>query len=154
MTEFDYVQREVNKLFENKEYEFPLNIAMASAWILGNYKANNLKLLNVSKKSTLSDYFILASAENLTQAYAMADRIQRELKRLGFPSISIEGMKGSDWILLDHGDILIHIFLDTSREVYDLDGLWKDCTTEKIPEYFYTSTPSEIINKNEEEDYF
>ena len=137
-----YVTQEVKKIYDDKSLEFPKNMALASAWILGNKKGINLKILDVKGKSSLSDYFVLASAQNIIQARAMAEEILGQLRKHGAKSISIEGLESqADWILLDLGDILVHIFLDTSREVYDLDSLWSEADQVEIPQSYYFSTP-------------
>jgi len=153
----EFVSQEVNKIINDKDLEFPKNIAMAAAWILGNKKGINLKVLDVKGKSSLSDYFILASAQNPVQAQAMADEILTQLKSHGTKSISNEGMHGeSDWILLDLGDILVHIFLEISRGIYDLDSLWAESTQVEIPQSYYFSAPEneEQIAEEPDKSYF
>ena len=79
----DYITNEISKIIDSKEFEAPLDLAMSSAWLLGNYKGINLKILDMTKTSSLSDYFVLASASNTTQAKAMADEISYQLKNGG-----------------------------------------------------------------------
>ncbi|OUR97445.1 ribosome silencing factor [Halobacteriovorax marinus] len=117
---------------------------MATAWILGNFKGINLKILDVSKTSSLTDFFVLASATNPTMAQSMADVIVKQLKDHGYEMISREGsQKGDDWILLDFGDIIVHVFLDISRNVYDLDNLWENAVEVEIPNSYYFSSEDE-----------
>ena len=78
-----YIQKHVDQIMEEKSEQFPLNMAMASAWILGNLKGINLKVLDVTESSPLVDYFVLASATNTTQAQSMADEVVRQMKRMG-----------------------------------------------------------------------
>ena len=152
-----YTTKEVAKIINNKHFEYPLNQAMASAWILGNQKGINLKVINVHEMSSLADYFVLASANNSTQARAMSENIERQMKKNGFLCQSMEGHSEANWILLDYGDIMIHIFLETTREVYDLDGLWKDALSVDIPqEYYFTGQEGDesgVIDV-EEKNYF
>jgi len=136
----EFVDKEIEKIVKDSNLSFPQNIAMASAWILGNLKGINLKVLDVSHTSSLSDYYILASASNSTQASAMADEIIRSLKRHDVNFLSKEGQSGSDWILLDAGDVIIHIFLEAAREVYGLENLWTDAKTIPIPQSYYFSS--------------
>ena len=113
------------------------------------------RVLDVSKTSSLADFFVLASATNTTQAKAAADEIVVQMKRLGHAPRSKEGMEGSDWILLDVGDILIHIFLDTAREVYALDNLWKEAVPVHIPQhYYFSSEEAEAATEDTERSYF
>lgn len=136
----DYISQEVEKIFSDERYKFPLNMAMSTAWILGNYKGINLKILDMQENSSLSDYFILASATNLVQASSMAEEVLFQMKKKGFRALSSEGLKGSDWVLLDLGDIIVHIFVGPAREVYDLDGLWKSSDNIAIPQEYYFSS--------------
>src|SRR5210317_905241 len=119
-----YNNNEIDKIIDSEQFEFPLNIAMASAWVMGNLKGTNLKIYDVSNRTSLADYFILGSMSNAVQAKAAAEEISLQLKRLGYPSKSIEGKDGADWILLDHGDVIVHIFVDISRDNYAVDELW------------------------------
>ncbi len=137
----EYINREVEKIISNKDYKFPQNLAMTSAWILANFKGINLKVLDVHEQSTLADYFVIGSATNITQAKAMADEILRQFKKHGYKSISKEGLNDTDWILLDLGDVIVHIFLETSRFVYNLDELWAEAKSIEIPQSYYFSSP-------------
>lgn len=140
----EFVTVEVDKIVKDETYEYPLNMAMAAAWILGNLKGINLKVFNVSKSSSLSDFYVLASASNSTQARSMADAIQKNLTRNGMNFISKEGVSESDWILLDGGDIIVHIFQESARDVYELESVWKDATSVKIPnDYYFSSDDAE-----------
>jgi ribosome-associated protein len=151
----EFITKEIDKIFNQKKYPFPLNIAMITAWIEGHLKGINLKIINTSASTSLTDYFVICSAKNSVNARAMASEISFQLKRLGYPPISIEGMKDSDWILLDHGDILVHIFLEHIRDIYALDKIWEKSPIEKIPEeYYYELHPHDGEPKPSEEDYF
>lgn len=145
----EYVTREVDKIMLDESLAFPENLALASAWILGNLKGVNLKILSVKELTALSDYFVLGSAGNAVQARAMADEIITQLKRHKHAPISIEGVNNAEWILVDFGDIIIHIFLEVSRNIYDLDRLWKDASSINIPQsYYFSSLESEDEEKN------
>ncbi len=150
----EFVSKEIDKIMNNKKYDFPLNLAMSAAWVLGNLKGINLKVHDVSKVSSLGDFYVIASATNPTQAQSMANEIQHQLERFDAPCRSLEGTKTSDWLLLDHGDILIHIFLDTTREIFDLDTLLQDSPTVEIPNEFYHSHPEDEVEKSSDENYF
>ena len=135
----EYVNNNVDQIVKNDELQFPLNLAMASAWILGNYKGINLKILDMKRSTSLADYFVLASASNTTQASSMANEIIVQMKRSGSNVLSKEGLyENADWILLDMGDLIVHIFQQTARDVYDLDHLW-DVETVQIPNEYYHS---------------
>ncbi len=138
----EFVQNEVKKVLSTPGFEFPLNHAMASAWILANFKGDNLKIFDMKKSSALSDYAILATAQNATQARAMADEIAQNLKNNGANLVSFEGYESADWILLDTGDIIVHVFNGPARDVYDLDMIFAKNQQVKIPEEYYFGTPT------------
>lgn len=135
----DYIDCEVDKIFSNNDFKDSLRPAMAGAWIIGNFKGLNLKVLDVRKTSSLADYFIIASATNLNQAKSMANEIVVQIKNHGVNPLSKEGFNDTDWVLIDFGDVIFHIFQEISRDVYDLDGLWSDASPVKIPDEYYFS---------------
>lgn len=143
----EYVQSEVNKVITNAAYEFPLNHAMATAWMVANYKGENLKIFDLRKSSALCDYSIIATAQNATQARALVDEISNNLKAVGANIVSYEGYEGADWILLDTGDIIVHIFNGPARDVYDLDMIFARAPQVKIPEEFYFGKPTQVSNE-------
>ena len=138
----EYIQSEVKKVISNTGFEFPLNHAMATAWIMANFKGENLKVFDLRKSSALCDYSILATAQNATQARAMVDEISNNLKNNGASIVSYEGYESADWILLDTGDIIVHIFNGPARDVYDLDMILVKNPQMKIPEEFYFGKPT------------
>jgi ribosome-associated protein len=140
----EYIQTEVTKVITNKDFEFPLNHAMASTWILANFKGDNLKIFDMRKTSALCDYSIIATAQNATQARAMSDEISGNLQQQGAHIVSYEGYESADWILIDTGDIIVHIFNGPSRDVYDLDMIFAKNPQVKIPEEFYFGTPTNV----------
>ncbi len=144
MAQNEYVQNEVKKILENKTFDFPLNHAMASAWILPNYKGDNLKIFDMKKSTSLCDFAVVATAQNATQARAMIDEVSVRLKENGASILSYEGYEGADWILLDTGDVMVHVFNNHARDVYDLDLVYSKNPQVKIPEEFYFGKPTEI----------
>jgi len=122
---------------------------MAATWILGNLKGENLKVLDVQKHSTLADYYVLASSTNPTQAASMVDEIGRISKKNGVSVLSVEGKNSSDWVLIDLGQVIVHIFAENVRDVYNLDGLYLDAKIMPIPEEYYFSTPESVPDEDE-----
>jgi ribosome-associated protein len=150
-----YVQTEVKKVISNTGFEFPLNHAMASAWIVANYKGENLKVFDLRKSSALCDYSILATAQNITQARAMVDEISANLKENGANLVSYEGYETANWILLDTGDIMVHIFTGPARDVYDLDSVLTRNPQVKIPdEYYFGKATAVATEKADLKGYF
>ena len=107
----------------------------------------------MSNENAIADYFVLCSVSNMTQANAIADEISMQLKRLGETINSKEGMKTSDWILLDTGDIICHIFMESARPAYAIEDLWLSAESITIPqEYYFSSDEAEAADKMSDED--
>lgn len=145
-----YIEAEVDKIINDKSLEYPQNLAMASAWIIGNFKGLNLKVVDVRGQSSLADFFVIGSSTNTTQAKAIADEITNQTKRLDYVPKSKEGFSDADWILIDLGDIIIHLFQENSRDIYNLDELWKDSKQIDIPQSYYFSE-SELDQSEDKE---
>lgn len=151
----EFIAKEVDKIIADKSYKKPQNVAMACAWILGNLKAVNLKVLNVSKQSSLADYFVIGSATNPVQSNAMADEIVMQMKRLKYNPVSQEGADKTDWILIDLGNIIVHVFSEGSRDFYKLDELWVNATHIDIPQsYYFSSDEGGEDGEDSGRDYF
>ena len=93
---------------------------------LDDKKAKDIRIVDISKISVLADYFIIASGTNRNQVQAMADNVEEVLGRAGHTVRQIEGYSTANWILLDYGDIIIHIFDEENRLFYDLERIWRD----------------------------
>jgi ribosome-associated protein len=88
-------------------------------------KAFQIKVLDLRDVTTFTDYFVICSVSNPRQGQAVCDEIEKGLKEMGDPPVSIEGYDKGDWILMDFGDFLVHIFLESARSFYDLERLWR-----------------------------
>ena len=85
-------------------------------------------MIDIADVSVLADYFIIASGNNRTQVQAMADEVEQRLGRAGAVPRQVEGYQAANWVLLDFGDVIIHIFDAQNRLFYDLERIWKDGT--------------------------
>lgn len=150
----EYINTEVDKIVENKSFPYPQNMAMAAAWIMGNFKGLNLKVLDTTKRSSLADFFIMGSASNMTQAKSIADEICNQLKRHDVKLLSKEGLGDAEWILIDLGDIIVHLFLDNTRTNYNLDELWQDAPQIEIPNEYYFEEPTESDDESGGRSFF
>jgi ribosome-associated protein len=81
-------------------------------------------LLDVSKMCSFADFFLILSGTSTRQAQALADHIQEALGKLGIRPLGREDGETGHWILMDYGDVIVHIFYESAREFYDLEGLW------------------------------
>ena len=93
---------------------------------LDEHKANNIKILDISAISIMADSFVIASAGNINHVHALCDYLEEDMRRAGVHYDHIEGYDTANWVLMDYGDIIVHIFDDTSREFYDLEHIWRD----------------------------
>ena len=89
-------------------------------------KAEDIKVLDISEVSVLADYFIIANGTNKNQVQALVDNVQEQLHKAGYESKQVEGYQTGYWILLDYGDVIIHIFSKEDRLFYDLERIWRD----------------------------
>lgn len=87
--------------------------------------AIDVTIIDISELSVMADYFVIASGNNINQVHAMADFIEDELLKAGLKHKAVEGYNNANWILMDYGDIIIHLFDKESREFYDLERIWK-----------------------------
>ena len=89
-------------------------------------KPENVVALDVKELTSFTDAFIICSGRSTRQTAALADHIQAELKKIGIKPLSVEGQTSGQWILMDYGDVIIHIFYEETRKFYNLEGLWTD----------------------------
>lgn len=104
----------------------PREMADIAVKALEEKKAIDIKIIDISHISTLADYFIIASGSNRSQVQAMADAVDEALDKMGVHSRSTEGYQNANWILLDYGDIVVHLFDEENRLFYDLERIWRD----------------------------
>ena len=90
-------------------------------------KAFNLRLLEVKGLSSLTDYLVIASGRSDRQVQAIAESVKVGLKNdHGVAPLAIEGLNEGRWVLIDFGDVMVHVFQEPVRDFYDLDGLWQE----------------------------
>lgn len=92
---------------------------------LEDSKAEDIVTIDIQGKSSLADYMIVASGRSHRHVAAVADHLLRALKDAGFGNARVEGLSGADWVLIDSGDIIIHIFRPEVREFYNLEKMWQ-----------------------------
>ena len=91
---------------------------------LEDIKAVDPVAIDVTKISALTDYMVIASGTSNRHITAMSERVIEGLKEINIPDIKIEGQGGDDWLLVDAGDVIIHLMSSEAREFYDLESLW------------------------------
>ena len=87
-------------------------------------KAENILEINLVGKSSLADAMVIASGRSARHVTALADHVSRKLKEAGLVKVRIEGLPNADWVLIDAGDVLVHIFRPEVREFYNLERIW------------------------------
>lgn len=87
-------------------------------------KAENVVVIELASKSTMADYMVVASGRSTRQVGAMADHLREKLKAAGYEDIGVEGQTRCDWVLVDAGDVIVHLFRPEVREFYNLEKMW------------------------------
>lgn len=89
-------------------------------------KGEDIRVIDIRQVSVLADYFLIASGSNPNQVQAMADNVEEILGKAGYPCRQVEGYQSANWILMDYGDIIVHVFCREDRLFYDLERIWRD----------------------------
>ena len=103
-----------------------LEMARLAYKALDEKKGKDIKVIDIHGVSVIADYFVIASGANQNQVQAMVDNVDETLGRAGYEAKSIEGSKNSSWILMDYGDVIVHVFDEENRLFYDLERIWRD----------------------------
>ena len=98
---------------------------------LDDAKAENVVAIDVADKTSLGDHIVIASGRSQRHVGAVADQIQKRLKEAGHERIRVEGMPQGDWVLVDAGDVMVHVFQPEIREFYNLEKMWM---AERVPD--------------------
>lgn len=91
---------------------------------LSDNKADNVQTIDIRGRSSLADFIIIASGNSGRHLKSMAEYIALDLKRQGMPPLGVEGEREGEWVLVDTGDIIVHLMLPRVREFYNLEKLW------------------------------
>ena len=104
---------------------------------LDQNKAEDIRVLGVSRITSIADYFLLASGGSANQVRSLSDYVEEALAKEDKHPLRTEGYSAGDWITLDYGDVMVHIFRRETRDFYDLERLWVDATAVDISPYLY-----------------
>ncbi|HEY8184486.1 MAG TPA: ribosome silencing factor [Pyrinomonadaceae bacterium] len=96
-------------------------------------KAINSVVLDLRAIASFTDYFVIASGTNERQVQAISDEVLETLKKAGTSAARVEGYKTAEWILLDYGDFVVHVFDEKARQFYDLERLWREAQRVEVP---------------------
>jgi ribosome-associated protein len=96
-------------------------------------KALDLVVLDLREIASFTDYFLITSGTNVRQVQAIADEVVEQLKKQGTRAARVEGYNTAEWVLVDYGDFILHVFEDKARHFYDLERLWRDAARVPLP---------------------
>lgn len=119
--------------------------ALKIASLLSDKKAVDIKILELKDLTIITDYFVICSAESTTQVKAISEYVEETLESEGMKPFGIEGFSYAHWVLMDYGDVIVHIFLEETRHFYDLERLWLDAP--RIPLENSISDKSHVMYK-------
>lgn len=106
------------------------NVAVQAA---EDKKAGDVTVLDIREISIIADYFVICSGRSNTQVQAIVKNIQERLEEEGITALRREGFREGGWVLLDYGDVVVHVFQDAERQFYNLERLWGDAQVVRIP---------------------
>ncbi|MBP1547127.1 MAG: ribosome silencing factor [Oscillospiraceae bacterium] len=93
---------------------------------LDSKKAEDIKVIKIGDLTVIADYFVIADGTSSTQTKTLAEEAEFKMKENGEEPLRVQGNNGSNWIILDYGDIVVHVFSRDQREFYNLERLWRD----------------------------
>lgn len=109
---------------------------------LDNEKAEEITFYNLRDKSQLADYMVIATGRSTTHVKALAKKLIEKCKGQDIRGIKTEGDAQGDWVLVDVGDVIVHLFRDEVRRFYDMDKLWEECGMDNTPKPLESTTLS------------
>jgi ribosome-associated protein len=95
-------------------------------------KAENVVLIDLRSQSSYADFLVICSGTNERQLEAIAEAVEESLAAIGDHPIGTEGTRGGRWVLLDFGDVVVHVFHEEERSYYDIEGLWSDAPSQRL----------------------
>ena len=105
-------------------YKITNNIAKTIHKVLSDNKAKNITKINLEKKSSIADFMIICSGTSNRHVISLSNYLVEALKKENLNTLNVEGIRNGDWVLVDAGDIIIHLFRSEVREYYGLEKMW------------------------------
>ena len=105
-------------------------------------KAFDVVVLDLREIASFTDFFVITSGANERQVQAISDEVYETLKKTGSPAARVEGYKTAEWILLDYGDFIVHVFEQKARQFYDLERLWRESKRVELPKELFVDSGS------------
>jgi ribosome-associated protein len=119
------MRRSTNKQQEAQAIDIEKAV-MIAARAAGEKKATDIVVLDLRKIASFTEYFVISSGANARQVAAIAEAVEEGLRKQGKRPLHTEGYSSAEWILLDYGDFIVHVFSNAARRFYDLERLWRD----------------------------
>ena len=113
-------------------------MAQIACKAIDDKKGQDIKVIDIHTVSVIADYFVIASGSNSNQVQAIVDNVEEQLGRAGFEVKQIEGNRNSSWILMDYGDVIVHVFDEENRLFYDLERIWRDGKVLEMDDFLNT----------------
>lgn len=110
----------------SRELETAKQMASIAYNALTDKKGEDVRVIQITEIASFADYFIIADGNNPSQITALVDNVEEQMSKAGFEPKRIEGVRNSNWVLMDYGDIIVHVFSKEDRLFYDLERIWKD----------------------------
>ena len=107
---------------KEQAHELAYNIAA----VLDEKKGRDIVIIDISAKSVLADYFVIASGRSTTAVKSLCDNVEEKLSKAGIEPVRRDGMNETKWIVMDYGSVILHVFHEETREYYRLERLWAD----------------------------
>lgn len=120
-----------------------VELVIAGAHAAGDKLAQQIIAFDVSEQLAITDAFLVASANNERQVKAIVDEIEDKLREIGAKPLRREGARDGRWVLIDYGEIVVHVMHEEEREFYALERLWRDCPTIPLPAEVNAHAPAE-----------
>ena len=111
-----------------------LQLATTAAQAASDKLADNILAFDVSEQLVITDVFVLCSATNDRQVKSIVDEVEDRLRDIGAKPIRREGERDGRWVLIDYGDVVVHVQHEEERQFYALERLWRDCPLVDLPE--------------------
>jgi ribosome-associated protein len=112
----------------------PEDAVMLAAQVASEKKAADIVLLDLKTAASFTEFFLICSGTNPRHVQALSNAVEEELRKAGKRPLHTEGYSSAEWILLDYGDFIVHIFSNASRRFYDLERLWRDARRVALPD--------------------
>lgn len=112
----------------------PYEAAIVAVKTLSEKKGEDIRLLNTTELTVIADYFVICTATSAPHIKALTEEVDKRLSDAGMPAVHREGYRSSTWVLLDYGGLVVHVFLEETRQFYGLDRLWGDAQEIDIKE--------------------